>query len=367
MVALLAATSVATVMACSSDDDDATTETLPLESVEATEVPARDLPPLPPAMMMPEPLPPGSDTTNGLSLPSDILDWRVLGVVNIPGTDAAPGTLRVIIGNDIAVDAARSGNINPWPDGSQISHIQWSPGPNPDWDAMTAPDDFLRLTMMEKNSTRYADDGGWAYGVWAGDELRPPPAADFDRACVNCHVSTLDGKDKDYVFTVPGPLPTQEAVDAALEAPNGLALPADILDWRVVGVASRENDESPNIRVIVGNDIAIEAARSGNTNPWPDGAELAHYVWAAGDNVDSPDTINPVAFSAITLMQKNAGDYAADGGWAYANWGTPELAAPTDPEFDRGCVDCHTENVSENDFVFTRPGALPTFEFLESL
>jgi hypothetical protein len=372
LVALLAATSLATVMACSSDDDGTDTEVLPLDSIDPTPVPERDLPPAP-AMMpaMPPPLPPGSDTVNGLSLPDDILDWRVIGAINIPAAGMAPATVRVIVGNDIAVEAARSGNINPWPNGSMISHYQWSPAPNPDSATTTAPADFLRITLMQKDTAEaYNADGNWRYGVWGGNELRPvnnlPDTPTFDRACVDCHTSRLPADSgKDYVFTVPAPLPEQDAIDAAAAAPNGLELPAGILDWRVIGVASRENDmPAGTIRVIVGNDIAVEAARSGDTNPWPDGSMLAHYVWASGENPVSPNTVNPVAFNGFTMMVKNAGDYAADGGWAYANWSTPELTAPTAADFDRTCVDCHTNTVGpDNDYVFTRPGVLPTEMF----
>ncbi|HWO11402.1 MAG TPA: cytochrome P460 family protein, partial [Polyangiaceae bacterium] len=77
-----------------------------------------------------------------------------------------------------------------------------------------------------------------------------------------------------------------------------------------------------------------------------------------GDNPDAPDTINPVAFNAFTLMVKDATQYAADGGWAYGNWATPQLNAAA-ADFDRACVDCHTSNVADNDFVFTIPGAVP--------
>lgn len=364
LVALLAATSLAGALACSSDDEGTTSETLALDSIEPNAVPERNLPPAPAAM--PEPLPPGSDTLNGLSLPDDILDWRVIGVVNVLATDTAPQTLRVIVGNDIAVDAARSGQTNPWPNGSMISHYQWSPTPNPDSATTTAPDDFLRLTLMVKDtSEEFAADGNWRYGVWGGDELRPNPNPGFDRACVNCHLTELPADSgKDYVFTVPGVLPEQAAVEAALAAPNGIELPAGILDWRVIGVASREQDMNPNIRVIIGNDVAVDAARSGQTNPWPDGAMLAHYVWAAGDNPEAPNTVNPVSFNAITLMVKNAGDYADDGGWAYGAWNTLDLTAPVAADFDRACVNCHIDSVGpDNDYVFTRPGALPTDMF----
>ena len=41
----------------------------------------------------------------------------------------------MIVGNEIAVDAARSGQTNPWPEGTMLSHLQWKPEINPD-DAM---------------------------------------------------------------------------------------------------------------------------------------------------------------------------------------------------------------------------------------
>jgi hypothetical protein len=90
---------------------------------------------------------------------------------------------------------------------------------------------------------------------------------------------------------------------------------------------------------------------------------LAHYVWAPGENIEAPGTINPVEFRAITMMVKNSVQYAADGGWAYGIWTTPQLTGSTDPAFDRGCVQCHVDTVPDNDYVFTRPGALPTDMF----
>jgi hypothetical protein len=82
-----------------------------------------------------------------------------------------------------------------------------------------------------------------------------------------------------------------------------------------------------------------------------------------GENPVAANTVNPVGFRGITLMQKDSVEYEADGGWAYGNWATEELTAPADPAFDRGCVACHTDLVSDNDFVFTRPGVLPTDMF----
>ncbi len=358
LVALLTMTSLGAVLACSSDDDgDTDTEVLELDGVTPVDVTER--PPLPPPPPAPEP---GSDTPNGLSLPTGMADWRVIGVVNIPSVDGSAATVRAILGNDTAVEAARSGQTNPWPDGSMLGHLQWQPGSEPASGTAVTPGAFARATVMVKDAEEYEADGGWAYGVWQGTDLVPPaaPAAGmpaFDRACVDCHVSRVP--DQDFVFTIPGELPDQAAVTAAPTLANGMELPAGILDWRIIGVASRELDPNPTIRVIVGNDIAVEAARAGNTAPWPDGSMLAHYSWVPGENPVAPDTVNPVSFSGFTLMLKNADDFAADGGWAYGVWSSLALTPPAADDFDRACVNCHTDLVSDTDFVFTRPGELP--------
>jgi hypothetical protein len=113
--------------------------------------------------------------------------------------------------------------------------------------------------------------------------------------------------------------------------------------------------------VIVGNDIAVNAARSGNINPWPTGTMLAHYVWARGENPVAPEMFAPLAFGAFTLMVKPPG-LREDGGWQYGVWGTSALVPSADPQFDRDCVNCHTGLVQDQDFVFTRPGALPPLD-----
>ena len=58
--------------------------------------------------------------------------------------------------------------------------------------------------------------------------------------------------------------------------PNGIELPKDYKDWRLIAPSYRSDHGS--VRAILGNDIAIEAARAGKTNPWPDGAILAKIV-----------------------------------------------------------------------------------------
>lgn len=310
----------------------------------------------------------GGMLANGLTVPEGVFDWRVLGAI----TRGDNGQARVVVGNDTAVDAARAGNTNPWPEGSMIAHYVWSGGENPVIANAVVPDGFGALTLMVKDSAMYADDGGWAYGVWQTPALTPAAAMDangnpFDQGCIDCHTDNV--ADNDYVFTEPGDIPSVAAFGAAADAPNGLSLPAGFADWRVIGFADRSTPDGGTFRVVLGNDAAVDAARAGNTDPWPEGSRLGHLVWAPGSNaatdaVLSGPSVVPGAFQFVTLMEKSTADYAADGGWAYGVWSGLDLT-PNDEldaegaAFDQACINCHTDSVADRDYVFTEPGEFP--------
>jgi hypothetical protein len=57
----------------------------------------------------------------------------------------------------------------------------------------------------------------------------------------------------------------------------GIKLPARFRDWKVVGVA-HEAGKNNDLRVVLGNDIAIKAFRDGKL-PYPDGAIIARLAW----------------------------------------------------------------------------------------
>lgn len=358
---LLASGSLAFAGGCSSEDDGPSEDVEDLQPADdddddepAVPSPSDNVTPPPP------PPAPGSPGANGLELPDDFLDWRVIGAAQ-PNGGMNP-SIRVILGNDIAVEAARSGETNPWPEGTQIGHIVWTQGDNEDATDIVAPGNFGAFTLMSKDSDEYAADGGWAYGRWVGENLTPL-AEGQDRDCVDCHTRLVS--DKDYVFTQPGALPTLDAVNSAAPAPNGLKIPTNILDWRVIGIASVPNADptQSTLRVVVGNSVAVAAARAGETNPWPENAAIAHFQWIAGENPDSADTIVPANFARLTFMVRSEDLFAADGDWAFSVWQTPELTAPEAEGFDSDCIGCHANLVGDNDRVFTRPGALPEAYF----
>ncbi len=144
---------------------------------------------------------------------------------------------------------------------------------------------------------------------------------------------------------------------AADPAPNGINLPDGYKDWRLLSVHQRTDNNT--IRAVLGNDIAIKAARDGKTNPWPDGAVLAKMVWKGVKHDKWEAAIEPGAFIHAEFMIKDNAKHAATGGWGYARWlGMDQKPYGKDASFVQECVGCHTP-VKDRDWVFTHPVKLP--------
>lgn len=147
------------------------------------------------------------------------------------------------------------------------------------------------------------------------------------------------------------------AADKPASAPNGITLPQGYKDWRVIAPSYRTDKK--HIRVILGNDIAIQAARSGQTRPWPEGAVLAKMVWKEKADTAWPTALVPGDFVHAEFMTKDSKKFASTGGWGYARWtGLDQKPYGKDANFAQECVACHTP-VKSNDWVFTHPAVMP--------
>ena len=147
------------------------------------------------------------------------------------------------------------------------------------------------------------------------------------------------------------------AADEVAPAPNGIQIPAGYKDWRVIGVSHRTDNNT--LRMILGNDAAIAAARSGETRPWPDGAILAKIVMKDDAHDSWPAATVPGKFVHAEFMIKDNEKYAETDGWGYARWlGADQTPYGKDETFVQECHGCHTP-VKDNDFVFTKPVLLP--------
>ena len=147
------------------------------------------------------------------------------------------------------------------------------------------------------------------------------------------------------------------AAMAADPAPNGITLPEGYKNWRMI--ASSQRTDNNTMRVILGNDKAVEAARAGKTNPWPDGAILAKLVWKNKTLDKWAQAIVPGDFVHAEFMVKDARKYEATGGWGFARWlGKDQKPYGKDANFVQECFGCH-QPVKDRDWVFTEPAPLP--------
>jgi hypothetical protein len=149
----------------------------------------------------------------------------------------------------------------------------------------------------------------------------------------------------------------EETAQVISAAPNGIKQPAGYLQWQVLSSSCRSDNNT--MRVILGNDIAMAAAASEQTNPWPDGSILCKLVWKEAQLAEWPTATVPGEFDHVEFMVKNSSLYKATGGWGFARWlGLNHEPYGADATFVNECFACH-QPVAKRDYVFTRPASMP--------
>jgi hypothetical protein len=136
--------------------------------------------------------------SHGIAYPTGWQNWSTIAVSH--RTDNK--TIRTILGNDIAVKAARSGATNPWPDGSIIGKVVWKDTELEDWKTATVPGKFVHAEFMFKDSKKYASTYNWGWARWVG--LDQTPFQKGAQVCTTCHTPV---KNRDWVFSDPALLP----------------------------------------------------------------------------------------------------------------------------------------------------------------
>ena len=137
---------------------------------------------------------------NGIDIPKNYQNWRIIGTSHRTDNE----TLRAILGNHIAIKAARSGKTNPWPDGTILAKIVWNDRSHPAFAAATIPGELVHTEFMLKDSKKFAATKGWGFARWKGVQQIPFADAAFQEDCLSCHKKV---QNQDYVFTVPAQLP----------------------------------------------------------------------------------------------------------------------------------------------------------------
>jgi len=132
---------------------------------------------------------------------SDFRGYEDWAVVSSAHTDER---LKVIVGNPTMIKAFKAGipgNGQPFPDGSMIVKLQWTPKKSTEAPfVVDVPDVFKEAFVMEKDSKRFPKSGGWGYAVFnydaASDKFTPDPKSPSDCGYA-CHTPV---KAKDYIF-----------------------------------------------------------------------------------------------------------------------------------------------------------------------
>jgi len=135
----------------------------------------------------------------------------------------------------------------------------------------------------------------------------------------------------------------------------GIKIPAGYRDWRLIAVAHEEGSLN-DMRAILGNDVAIGAAREGKL-PYPDGAIIARLAWSYDPLEESAKAFGHLQSyvagppkNGVQFMVKDSRKYAATGGWGFAEF---DDGKPAGEAMQKACFPCH-EIVKGRDFVFNR-------------
>lgn len=132
---------------------------------------------------------------------SDFKGYEDWAVISSARTD---DILKVIVGNPTIIKAFKEGvpgNGKPFPDGSRIAKLQWQHKKSTEAPfVVDVPAHFSQNFVMEKDSKRFANSGGWGYAVFnydpKTDKFTPDAASPADCGHA-CHTVV---KSKDYVF-----------------------------------------------------------------------------------------------------------------------------------------------------------------------
>ena len=129
-------------------------------------------------------------------------DWRVVA----PSFRTDNNEVRVILANDVMIDAYRAGAPvagGSFPEGSIIVKIGYSALVSQSFAAALVPGVLKRVEFIIKDSKRFPRTSGWGYARFVYDPAKAiftPFGKDaaFGQECYACHTIV---KDRDYIFT----------------------------------------------------------------------------------------------------------------------------------------------------------------------
>ncbi len=107
------------------------------------------------------------DSLNGIKFIPGYKQWKMIDSTSRFDAD----TLRIILGNDVAVKAIAEKRTNPWPDGTKFAKVGWHQ--QKDAHGAVHAGAFLKVGFMIKDKIKYASTAGWGWAEWEGTRLQP--------------------------------------------------------------------------------------------------------------------------------------------------------------------------------------------------
>jgi len=132
---------------------------------------------------------------------SDFKGYETWELVSLSHSDE---TLNVILANPVMVTAYKAGipgNGKAFPDGAKAVKIQYVPKKSTTAPfGVAIPDRLKDVAFMSKDSKRFADSGGWGYGLFNYDPKTDKftPDGTGYKCGTACHTAV---KARDFVFT----------------------------------------------------------------------------------------------------------------------------------------------------------------------
>jgi hypothetical protein len=137
-------------------------------------------------------------TEDGPKIPTDFQHGYLANAMLVTKEPNKTGLLtgtHLIYVNAVGLDRFKRGGSAPYPDGTVLVD---------DVRQFSADDGAYQqggrkfLTVMVKDSKKYASTGGWGFQAWQGGDPTKPIADDPPKQCFGCHVPK---KGNDYVFS----------------------------------------------------------------------------------------------------------------------------------------------------------------------
>jgi hypothetical protein len=265
---------------------------------------------------------------NGIGFIGDYKNWKLIN--STVRFDAY--TLRIILGNDVAIQAIANHHTNPWPDGTTFAKVGWFQ--EPDENGLIRAGKFFKVGFMIKDSVRYKSTAGWGWAEWYGVQHKPyGDEPGFATECVTCHKPQ---RRSDYAYTTPIQfLQNSRPVVAPSTAQAKLAgdIDVDPLRWKVITCGADPREAT--MFTLFGNDIAVQYARTHAEGSYPAGAVLTLVTWRQQDDANWFGAKMPAetkAMEVVTVSESPDGSTS----YGYRRYQGSPLGSVTSPGVQDG-------------------------------